>query len=64
LSLLTERRRLAPWGLDGGGAGAPGANFIVRRSKQTKLPGKTNLEVRAGERIRIETPGAGACGRR
>jgi N-methylhydantoinase B len=64
VSLLTERRRLAPWGLDGGGAGAPGANFIVRRGKQTKLPGKTNLEVRAGERIRIETPGAGAWGRR
>jgi N-methylhydantoinase B len=64
VSLLTERRRLAPWGLAGGGSGAPGANFVVRRGKRAKLPGKTNLEVRAGERIRIETPGGGAWGRR
>ncbi len=64
VSLLTERRRLSPWGLDGGGAGARGENFVVRRAKRAKLPGKTNLEVHARERIRIETPGGGACGRR
>jgi N-methylhydantoinase B len=64
VSLLTERRRLKPWGLEGGGAGAAGANFVVRRRRRTRLPGKTNLEVRAGERIRIETPGGGAWGRR
>jgi N-methylhydantoinase B/oxoprolinase/acetone carboxylase alpha subunit len=56
---------IAPWGLAGGGDGAVGANFVVRKNgKRTKLPGKTNLGVAPGDRIRVETPGGGAWGRR
>ncbi len=55
LSLLTERRRRAPWGLHGAGAGLPGLN---RLNGQT-LPGKTNLTVKAGDRFCMETPGGG-----
>ena len=44
VSLLTERRTLAPYGLAGGGAGTPGANYLVRgRRTRPKLPGKTNV---------------------
>jgi N-methylhydantoinase B len=64
VSLLTERRRLRPWGLAGGGAGATGVNSIARGNRNTKLPAKTNLDVRAGERVRIETPGGGGWGKR
>jgi N-methylhydantoinase B len=65
VSLLTERRTLAPWGLKGGGDGAPGINYLVTKTGQRKkLPGKTNLRLAADDRIRIETPGAGALGKR
>jgi N-methylhydantoinase B len=62
-SLLTERRVIAPWGLAGGGAGATGANYVVRRGRKEKLPGKINTRLRPGDRVRIETPGGGGWGR-
>lgn len=55
ISLLTERRRLAPWGLHGASAGLPGVNSLNGRT----LPGKINLSVEAGDRFCIETPGGG-----
>jgi N-methylhydantoinase B len=58
VTLLTERRRHRPWGLDGGGAGASGENWISDRC----LPAKTSLEINAGERLRICTPGGGGWG--
>jgi N-methylhydantoinase B len=64
VSLLTERRKLRPWGLAGGGAGAAGANWLVRGRRRTRLAGKTNLRLAPGERIRIETPGGGGFGRK
>ena len=63
VSLLTERRTIKPWGLAGGGDGATGANFLVRRGRRTKLPGKTNAALGAGDRVRVETPGGGGWGR-
>jgi N-methylhydantoinase B len=63
LSVLSERRVLAPWGLAGGGAGKPGANYIVSSGRRRKLPGKVSARLAPGERIRIETPGGGAWGR-
>jgi N-methylhydantoinase B len=63
VSLLTERRLIAPWGLHGGGDGAKGANWVVTKGKRRKLPGKANALLAPGERIRIETPGGGGWGR-
>ena len=63
VSVLSERRVLAPYGLDGGGAGKPGANYVVSGRRRRKLPGKTGTRLRPGERIRIETPGGGAWGK-
>jgi N-methylhydantoinase B len=63
VSLLTERRKLAPWGLRGGGHAKPGANFLIRNRCSVKLPAKTNFTARASDRVRIETPGGGGCGR-
>lgn len=58
ITLLTERRRHAPWGLAGGAPGAPGVN----RLNDTVLPGKIALEVQSGDRLCIETPGGGGWG--
>ncbi len=58
ISLLTERRRHAPWGLAGGSDGAPGAAWL----NDEPLPGKASFRVETGDVLRIETPGGGGYG--
>ncbi|OOG21987.1 5-oxoprolinase [Thioalkalivibrio denitrificans] len=57
-TLLTERRRRAPWGLEGGRDGASGIN----RLNDEVLPPKVSGEARRGDVLTIETPGGGAYG--
>jgi N-methylhydantoinase B len=57
-SLLTERRRHPPPGADGGGDGACGKNLVGDHEVEPKASGT----LRAGERLRIETPGGGGHG--
>jgi N-methylhydantoinase B len=57
-TLLTERRRHAPRGRDGGGDGAIGRNLLDGKP----LPSKAEGDLRAGDRLRIETPGGGGHG--
>ena len=64
VSLLTERRRLRPYGLNKGGAGKSGNNWLITKTSKKKLPAKTELKLKKGERLRIETPGGGGFGRR
>jgi len=60
VSLLSGRRRVAPLGLQGGGAGLPGQNLLVRRDGTIEaLSGTVTQQVLAGEAIVIETPGGG-----
>lgn len=63
-TLLTERRRLRPYGIRGGGPGKAGKNLLRTRGRQHRLPAKTALLVRAGDRLQILTPGGGGWGRR
>jgi N-methylhydantoinase B len=58
-SLITERRRHAPPGADGGEPGARGRNLL----NGEELPAKASGSLRAGDRLRIETPGGGGHGR-
>ncbi|MFP4623792.1 MAG: hydantoinase B/oxoprolinase family protein, partial [Gemmatimonadota bacterium] len=62
ISLLTERRRVAPRGFDGGGDGARGRNTLIRAGEERGLPTKVTLAARAGDRLRIESPGGGGWG--
>jgi len=64
VTLLTERRTIAPYGLAGGGPGARGRNVLVRGRRTAVLPGKTTIDGRPGDRLRIETPGGGGFGSR
>ncbi len=65
VSLLADRRKIAPWGLAGGGDGSCGADFIVGRAgRRQRLAGKTNVRLEPGERIRVATPGGGGWGQR
>ena len=58
LTLLTERRQISPWGLQGGGEGVQGRNSLNGEA----LPGKCTATVKKGDRLLIETPGGGAWG--
>jgi N-methylhydantoinase B len=62
VTLLTERRILAPYGLCGGAAGAKGRNVLIENGRPSELPGKCNMQVEAGASLRIETPGGGGWG--
>jgi N-methylhydantoinase B len=63
VTLLADRRKTRPWGLAGGQPGAPGQTTILRSNAEENLPGKCTRELKAGTRIRIESPGGGAWGK-
>jgi N-methylhydantoinase B len=58
LSLLTDRRRHAPEGIDGGRPGAPGRNELDGEP----LPAKVSRDLEAGSVVTITTPGGGGAG--
>jgi N-methylhydantoinase B len=58
-SLITERRRHAPRGADGGEPGEAGRNLV----NGEEVPAKAAGTLRAGDRLRIETPGGGGHGK-
>jgi len=60
ITLLTERREHAPWGLNGGGAGQTGGNWL----NGVPLPAKVCIEVQAGDVLSVETPGGGGWGKK
>lgn len=62
VTVLADRRARGPWGLHGGAAGAPGRTLLIRGGKTEVLPGKTRRTFRAGDRLRLETPGGGGYG--
>jgi N-methylhydantoinase B len=63
VSLLGERRRHRPWGLGGGGEGAAGEDTLIRSGGSVEvLPAKTTVEVEAGDRLLVRTPGGGGWG--
>lgn len=59
VTLLTERRHLAPWGVDEGGEAKVGRNSLNKKT----LPAKISLQVSKGDRLKIETPGGGGWGK-
>ena len=62
VSLLTQHRVEAPYGLHGGLAGQCGRQTLLRDLTATPLEGCTSFAVQAGDRVTIETPGGGAWG--
>ncbi len=64
VTLLADRRQHGPWGLLGGEDGGVGKASIIRSERVNEgLPGKFNVRLKKGERIRIESPGAGGWGK-
>ncbi len=63
LTIMSERRKFAPYGLGGGKPGARGKNSLLSRGRAKVLGSKVNVSIRPGERLRIETPGGGGFGK-
>jgi len=62
VSLLTDRRRSRPYGLNGGDSGRAGKNMLIRDGVETPLPEKGTVTVCAGETLSLQTPGGGGYG--
>ncbi|MEO0981982.1 MAG: hydantoinase B/oxoprolinase family protein [Pseudomonadota bacterium] len=63
LSLVSSNRAQAPFGLEGGEAGAPGRQWLERADGARELlPGVAEAGLEPGDVIVIETPGGGGYG--
>jgi len=65
VSLVTERRVSAPWGLGGGAPGAVGENWLLPAGDATRarrLGDKCTVTLHAGDVLRLLTPGGGGWG--
>ena len=65
VSLITERRVSRPWGLAGGEPGAVGENWLLPggdEERAERLPDKCTIPLRAGDVLRMRTPGGGGWG--
>jgi 5-oxoprolinase (ATP-hydrolysing) len=69
VSILSERRVIAPYGMAGGQEGKRGVNLWIRRSEQDgttrtiSMGGKATTLMNAGDRIIVQTPGGGGYGK-
>jgi len=63
VTLITDRRVNAPYGIKGGSRGKKGINSIVIDGSKKVLQLKTSLKLKKGTILKIETPGGGGWGR-
>jgi len=70
VTVIAERRVLAPYGLAGGEPGTPGTTRITRtvrgkrvRKREMVMPGKFTIDLAEGALITLASPGGGGWGR-
>jgi N-methylhydantoinase B/oxoprolinase/acetone carboxylase alpha subunit len=63
VSLITERRKSAPYGVKGGENGKKGKNTLIRRGKTITIQPKATFTARKGDVLEIQTPGGGGWGK-
>jgi N-methylhydantoinase B len=65
VTLLADRRNFCPYGLEGGESGAPGQASVTPAGSNAAelIPGKCSRALRAGDILRLETPGGGGWGK-
>jgi 5-oxoprolinase (ATP-hydrolysing) len=62
-AIISNRRRIPPFGLAGGADGAAGHNRVLRRDGETEvLPGTAATALEPGDQLEILTPGGGGFG--
>lgn len=65
VSIISQRRTIAPYGVQGGESGKTGRNVLRRAGTYAEevLPSVASVLVGVGDRLTIETPGGGAWGK-
>jgi N-methylhydantoinase B len=64
VTVLADRRKCGPYGLNDASDGVPGKNEVVRADgSRAAIPTKGSVRLRRGERVRIESPGGGGWGK-
>ncbi len=65
VTLLADRRKQGPYGLQGGEEGAPGRAWVIGSNQEvTELPGKSSHRLQKGDLLHLETPGGGGWGKK
>ena len=62
LTIFSEREKLRPWGLAGGGSGVPSKHYIVRGNDVIYIGSKSTITLRRNDVVYINTPGGGGYG--
>jgi 5-oxoprolinase (ATP-hydrolysing) len=64
-TIISERRKYSPYGLNGGKDGGKGENIRVKAKGETEvLPNRTVVDIKKNESIIIHTPGGGGFGKK
>jgi N-methylhydantoinase B len=64
MTILSERRKIAPYGLNGGRSGKSGVNTLIPpRGRKRRIGGKARMSLDRGDMVMVETPGGGGWGR-
>jgi 5-oxoprolinase (ATP-hydrolysing) len=62
-AIISNHRRIPPFGLAGGKPGRPGTNYVIRENGEREALRSTDeIEVHRGDRLVVETPGGGGFG--
>jgi N-methylhydantoinase B/oxoprolinase/acetone carboxylase alpha subunit len=64
VTLLSDRRERAPYGLAGARPAKSGRNLVVSRGRAATVPAKSRFEIKTGDVLKIESPGGGGWGAR
>ena len=63
VTTLSSHRKVPPFGLEGGGQGQCGNNYVIRANNEIKqLEGNDEIQVNPGDIFVLETPGGGGFG--
>lgn len=62
LTVFSDNRKFAPWGLFGGGSGSPSRYILNPEGEAKDLPSKITLQLQPGSVISYRTPGGGGYG--
>ena len=63
VTVLSDRRKFPPYGLEGGSPGKVGENIVISNGKARDMGSKFTISAKTGDVISLRTPGGGGFGK-